>query len=105
MDATRWKQIDKLLQAVLDHPPAEREVFLRHACAGDEALEREVRSLMASQQEAGSFLESPAMEVAARAIAGEQESPGSLTGQAFSHYRVVGKLRVGGMGVAWQARA
>ena len=66
MDFDRWKQVDNLLQLALARPPAERAEFLRQACAGDEALEREVRSLLASQQEAGSFLESPAMEVAAR---------------------------------------
>ena len=32
----------------MDRPAAEREAFLRDACAGDEALEREVRSLIAS---------------------------------------------------------
>ena len=55
MDANRWKQIDSLLQAALERPPGERAEFLRHACAGDEALEREVRSLLSSQEEAGSF--------------------------------------------------
>ena len=69
MDSNRWKQVDNLLQAVLERPPAERDAFLRQACAGDEALEREVRSLVTSQQQAGSFLESPAIEMAARALA------------------------------------
>ena len=66
MDPQRWKQVDNLLQSVLERPPAERSEFVRRACAGDEALEREVRSLLASQQEAGSFLESPPMEAATR---------------------------------------
>ena len=72
MDSDRWKQVDGLLQSALERPPEERDAFLRQACAGDEALEREVRSLLASQQAAGSFLDSPAIEVAARAIAREQ---------------------------------
>src|SRR5258708_19178407 len=73
MDSDRWKQVDSLLQSVLERPPEERDAFLRHASAGDEALEREVRSLLISQQQAGSFLESPAMEVAARALALRQD--------------------------------
>src|ERR1700730_6998207 len=97
MDSDRWKQVDNLLQSVLERPPGERIEFLRRACAGDEALEREVGSLLASQQEAGSFLESPAMGVAARTLALRPEQDAtetvrSLIGQTISHYRVVEKL-------------
>src|SRR5881397_245333 len=58
MDSERWRQVDSLLQSVLERPPEERDAFLRQACGGAAALEREVRSLLASHQRAGSFLES-----------------------------------------------
>jgi predicted ATPase/serine/threonine protein kinase len=105
MDAERWKRVDELLHSALAVPSDRRDEFLRQECAGDAELEHEVRSLLTSHRNLGGFLERPAIRVAAQTIAQTEarKAGDSVLGRTISHYRVLGKLGSGGMGVVYEA--
>ena len=80
MDPERWNRVDKLLQSALELPAAERDVFLRSACGGDEQLEAELRSLVGAHDRANGFLAGPAIDLAARHAVRQSDGDGQLGG-------------------------
>ena len=102
MKAERWQQVNDLFQSAAERAPEERAAFLDEACHGDEALCREVESLLASYERAENFIESPAFEVAPELLTSDRA--GALVGELIGHYRIESLICVGGMGEVYLAR-
>lgn len=59
MTPAQWKQVDQLFHEALECPPEHRSDFLKQNCDGDQALLREVESLLSSHEQAGLHREVP----------------------------------------------
>src|SRR5438128_12072911 len=102
MTPDRWQRIEQLYHSAREQEESQRVAFLEGACEGDEAMRREVESLLAEEKRAEGFMESPALEIAAKDMA--EDRTRSLLGQRLGSYQVAGLLGKGGMGEVYQAR-
>jgi len=105
MTPERWHRIEGVFREALAQAPRERSLFLQNACRDDSDLRREVLSLLASHEQAGSFLDAPVFEKGALAAVAEAGAvhtflPGQMVAERF---RVVRFLAEGGMGEVYEA--
>ncbi len=82
-----------ILDRALQLPQSERAAWIASACAGDEALLAEARSLLQAHEQAADFLEGP----------GEAAGDDAGSGARVGPYLVRNEIGRGGMGVVYRA--
>ncbi|HEV7747646.1 MAG TPA: serine/threonine-protein kinase [Pyrinomonadaceae bacterium] len=101
MTPEQWQKVEAVLQEALDLPKHERAPFLDEACAGDEQLRDEATSLVNAYDDAGDFIEQPAIAQDARVLVADDIN--DRGGQEIGPYKVLSRLGAGGMGEVYLA--
>src|SRR5437870_10387275 len=101
MQAEQWKEIEKLFEASIELEPGQRADFLAEACANDQ-IRRKVELLLAARGKEPSFIERPALDLAAEIVM--HSNAESRVGLTIEQYQVLSVIGAGGMGVVYRAR-
>ncbi|HMF55568.1 MAG TPA: protein kinase, partial [Pyrinomonadaceae bacterium] len=96
MTPERWQEVKDIFHAALEREAGQRSAFLSEACGEDSSLRQEVESLISSHEQDGSFIDSPAYEVAAEMLAHDERE--LEPGRKLGSYRIISLLGRGGMG-------
>ena len=88
-----WPRLKEVFAGARVLPAERRTAYLAEACGGNEALRQEVESLLASDERAKSFLETPAPVLVEDAFTAK-----NLEGQRIGSYQIEAWIGGGGMG-------
>ena len=97
MTPARWVQLKEIFHTAMELQPVERRAFLLERCGGDAEMLRELERLMESHDEAGDFIEQPALAPASEILPTDASSV--WAGQKIGQYRVEREIGRGGMGL------
>src|SRR6266705_4966524 len=102
MTPERWQKVKDIFDSALRLESDHRSVFLARACGNDVELLQEVESLISAHENTGTFIDSPAYEMAAELIVNDKVElkPGQTIG-AFEITYFIGR---GGMGEVYLAQ-
>ena len=88
------EHIDEILDVALELEPDKRAAFLDQACAGDQALRKEVEKLLASDQQDDRLMEASALQAASEFL-GELPPYRLSPGKSIGPYKILSLLGSG----------
>ena len=101
MTPERWKRIEELYHEARARPPAERAAFLADACSDDQAMRRDVESLVANTESDDGFLAKAALATSVHTVT--EFALTTLSGASLGGYRLGALIGAGGMGQVYHA--
>jgi serine/threonine-protein kinase len=101
---SRFRRAESIYFDVAGMAQADREDAIVRLCAGDKALEQEVRSLVSSAAAVGGFLDAPALGKGVEQLTRESDTHDTLIGARVGQFTVTARIASGGMGTVYKAQ-